>query len=165
MITITPIQTYQIAAAKQVIAAVAQRIFEPETSVEEFLTSLDAEHELQDVDNVQQVYDGERGIFLVVLDDNRVVGTGALRPIDAQTSELKRLWLLEEYHGQRLGYRLVAKLFEFARQVGYRRIYLQTSLQSQRAIGFYNRLGFVEIPAYFEHPYDDDISMGIRLDP
>ena len=165
MIKIAPIQSHQIPAAKQVIAAVAQRIFEPEKSVEEFLASLDIEHELQDVDNVQQVYGGERAIFLVVLDDDEVVGTGALRPFDEQTAELKRLWLLEEYHGQRLGYRLVVKLFEFARQVGYKHIFLQTSLQSQRAIGFYKRLGFVEIPAYFEHPYDDDISMGIRLDP
>jgi putative acetyltransferase len=163
MITIAPIQIHQVAAAKQVIAEVAQRIFEPEMSVEEFLTSLDAEHELQDLDNVQQVYGGPRSIFLVVLDDDRVVGTGALRPFDEQTAELKRLWLFEDYHGQRLGYQLVMQLFEFARKVGYGRIYLQTSLQSQRAIGFYKRLGFVEIPAYFEQPYDDDISMGIDL--
>ena len=164
MISIAPIQTHQIAAAKQVIAAVAQRIFEPEKSVEEFLVSLDVEHELLDVDDVQHFYDGARGIFLVVMDDDRVVGTGAVRPFDEQTAELKRLWLLEEYHGQGFGYQVVMRLFEFARQAGYRRIYLQTSLQSQRAIGFYKRLGFVEIPAYIQHPYDDDVSMGIDLE-
>ena len=164
MITITPIQTYQIAAAKQVIAAVAQRIFEPEKSADEFASILDDEHELQDVDNALQVYAGETGIFLVALDDDRLVGTGAIKPHDQQTAELKRLWLLEEYHGRGIGYQVVMRLFDFARQAGYKRIYLQTSLQQQRAIAFYKRIGFVEITAYSQHPYDDDISLGFWLE-
>ena len=164
MITITPIQPHQIAAAKAVISAVAQRIFEPEKSSDEFAADLDHEHELQDVDNVLQVYDGKSGLFLVVLDDQKVVGTGAVRPHQAHSAELKRLWLLEEYHGQGLGYQVVMRLFEFARQAGYNHIYLQTSLQQQRAIAFYKRIGFVETLPYSQPPYDDDISMEIRLD-
>jgi putative acetyltransferase len=163
MITIAPIQSHQIAAAKMVITAVAQRIFEPEKSSDEFATILDQEHELQDLDQVQQVYDGQKAIFLVVLDDGRVVGTGAIKQYNKQTAELKRMWLLEEYHGKGIGYKVVMRLFEFARQVGYKRICLQTSLQQKRAIAFYKHIGFVEIPFYSEQLYDDDISMGITL--
>jgi ribosomal protein S18 acetylase RimI-like enzyme len=57
------------------------------------------------------------------------------------------------------------RLFEFARQAGYRRVCLQTSLQQQRAIAFYKRIGFVEVPPYNELPYDDDISLEINLNP
>jgi putative acetyltransferase len=158
MLTIVPIQPYQIADAKAVISGVAQRIYEPDKSPEEFLKT--HEHALEDVDNVQEYYDGRSGLFLVVLDDNQVVGTGAVRPWQGDIAELKRLWLLEQYHGQGIGYRVVMQLFEFARQCGYKSIRLQTGFQQVRAIAFYKKLGFVEIPNYDP---DDDISMEMAL--
>lgn len=163
MLTIVPIQPHQIEAAKSIIAAVAQRIFEPDLSPQEFLRVLIEEHELDDVDQVSKVYAEDGGLFLVVLDDGKVIGTGAIRKLENNLAELKRLWLLEPYHGRGIGYRVVSQLFDFARQHGYQRLVLQTSLQQQRAIAFYRRLGFVEAPAYNELPYDDDISMEIRL--
>ena len=164
MITITPIKDEQITAARQIIVGVAQRIFEPEKSSEEFDASLEDEHELKDMDDLHQVYDGKLGIFLVALDGERVIGTGALKPLAGRAAELKRLWLLEDYHGQSIGYRLVMRLFEFARQAGYRQIFLQTSLQQRRAIDFYKQIGFVEVPDYVTLAYADDISFGITLD-
>ena len=147
-----------------VITSVAQRIFEPDMAPEQFAVILEAEKELLDVDNYQQVYDGQRGIFLAVMENGSVIGTGAIKRFDGETAELKRMWLLEEYQGKGLGYQVIIRLFEFAKRVGYKRIYLQTSLQSQRALAFYRRLGFKEIPAYFEPIYNDDIAMELSLD-
>lgn len=160
MLTIVPIQPHQIEDAKAVISAVAQRIYEPDKSPGEFLDTIDREHVLEDVDNVQQIYNGRSGLFLVVLDDGKVVGTGAVRPWEGEIAELKRLWLLEQYQGQGIGYRVVMQLFEFARQCGYKSIRLQTGFLQKRAIAFYKKLGFVEIPTY---GHDDDISMEIKL--
>ena len=166
MIKIAPLNPDQVPAAKQVISAVAQRIFEPDKSPQEFEEILDEEHEFADVDNYQQIYTEPHGIFLVVLDDNKVVGTGAIRPLEYvpfgfEIAELKRLWLLELYHGQGIGYRVVMELFGFARQHGYKKIRLQTDSIQTRAIAFYKRLGFIEIPAY--QPSEDDLSMEIVL--
>jgi putative acetyltransferase len=158
MLTISPIQLHQIADAKAVISAVAQRIYDPDQSPEEFLKT--HEHVFQDVDNVQEYYDGRRGLFLVVMDDDEVVGTGAVRPLLGEIAELKRLWLLEQYHGQGIGYRVVMQLFEFARQCGYKSIRLQTGIQQVRAIAFYKKLGFVQIS---DVDSDDDISMEMEL--
>ena len=72
MLTIVPIQPHQIEAAKSIIAAVAQRIFEPGLSPQEFLDALIEEHELDDVDQVSKVYAENGGLFLVVLDDGKV---------------------------------------------------------------------------------------------
>lgn len=163
MITIAPLLPEQALAAKRVIVTVARPYFGADKSVEEFAAILDEEHELDDVDHYQDVYGGERGIFLVVMDDDRIAGTGALKPFDQQTAELKRLWLLEEYHGRGLGYRLVMRLFDFARQAGYERIVLQTDIKQLRAIAFYKRIGFVEIPAYNTDPYEEDISLELRF--
>ena len=89
----------------------AQRIFEPEKSSVEFAANLEDEHDLKDMDDLRLVYDKKFGVFLVALDGDRMIGKGGLRPLEGQTAELKRLWLLEEYHGQRIEYRLVMRLF------------------------------------------------------
>jgi ribosomal protein S18 acetylase RimI-like enzyme len=163
MFTIEPIQPHQVNAAKYVISAVAQRIFYPDRTTQEFAEILDAEHELDDVDHFQTEYNERKGLFLVILSNNTdVVGSGAIKSLTPEIAELKRLWLLEEYHGQGLGYRVVMQLFDFARSHGYKLVYLQTSHQQLRAIAFYQRIGFVEIPTYNDNEYDD-ISMEFRL--
>ena len=164
MITITPLKAAQVADAKNVIAQVAGRIFEPQKTTEEFAASLEGEHELEDVDNFEQVYGGEKGLFLAVEDNGRLVGTGAIKPLDGQTAELKRIWLLEDYHGRGIGYRLVTRLLKFAGDAGFRRVVLQTSLESARALTLYRGLGFVDIPPYYETPWEDEIFLGMDLE-
>ena len=161
MINITPIQHHQIIDAKYVITAVAQRIFEPQKTVRKFYDILEEEGELNDVDNYQQAYNENRGLFLVVLDDNKLIGTGAIKKLEDNIAELKRLWLLEEYHGQRIGYQVVLRLVDFARTHNYENVWLQTSQKQERAIRFYSQFGFYEIPSYRKSM--DNISMGIKL--
>ena len=161
MINITSIQTHQIEDAKYVISAVAQRIFVPDKTVQDFYDVLEEEHELHDVDNFQREYVENRGLFLVVMDDEKLVGTGAIKRLEENIAELKRLWLLEEYHGQRIGYQVVLQLLDFARAHGYEKVRLQTSQKQERAVRFYTRLGFYKIPSYRESM--DDISMEVSL--
>ena len=161
MINILPIQPHQIMDAKYVISAVAQRIFEPEKTVQEFYDILEEEGELHDVDHYQQDYVEDHGLFLVVLDDGQLIGTGGIKKLEGNTAELKRLWLLEEYHRQKIGYQVVTRLLNFARAQGYKKVRLQTSQRQERAIRFYAQLGFYEIPSYRKSM--DNISMEIRL--
>jgi putative acetyltransferase len=161
MINIVPIQPQHITDAKYVISGVAQRIYEPEKTIQEFYNILEEEGELNDVDNYQQVYFNNHGLFLVVLDDNRLVGTGAIKRLDSRVAELKRLWLLEEYHGKKVGYQVTTRLLDFARAQKYERVRLQTGHNQQRAIRFYKRLGFYEIPSYRKSM--DNLSMEIKL--
>jgi putative acetyltransferase len=161
MIQILPIQPHQITDAKYVISAVAQRIFVPEKTVQYFYDILEEEGELNDVDNYQQAYVEDCGLFLVVLDDDQLVGTGAIKKLDENTAELKRLWLLEKYHGQKIGYQVVARLLEFARTHEYKKIRLQTGETQERALRFYTRLGFYKIPSYRESM--DNVSMEMEL--
>jgi len=161
MINILPIQPHQITDAKYVISAVAQRIFVPEKTVQDFYDILEEEGELNDVDNFQQAYVEDRGLFLVVLDDDQLVGTGALKKLDGNIAELKRLWLLEEYHGQKIGYQVVSHLLDFARTHGYKKVRLQTGETQERALRFYSRLGFYQILSYRKSM--DNVSMELEL--
>jgi putative acetyltransferase len=161
MIRIASIQPQQVADAKFIVSAVAQRIFRPEISPQEFYDILEKENELQDMDDYQNVYEENRGLFLVVTEEEKVVGTGAVKKLDEGTAELKRLWLLEEYHGQGIGYQIMLNLMRFARENGYACIRLQTTHSQTRAIAFYKKLGFYEIESY--HEGMDDVSMEMNL--
>jgi putative acetyltransferase len=154
-------QPHQIMDAKYVISAVAQRVFEPQKTVQEFYDILEEEGELNDVDNYQQAYVEHRGLFLVVLDDNKLIGTGGIKKLEENVAELKRLWLLEEYHGQKIGYQVVLRLLDFARTHNYEKVWLQTSQRQERAIRFYTQFGFYKIPSYRKSM--DNISMEIKL--
>lgn len=162
MINIRPIQPDDIAPAKRVIYQVAHRLFHDARSLEESIADLEAQRRLQDMDNFESVYVENDGLFLVITDEDHVIGTGAIRKIDEETCELKRFWLLFEYHGKGLGYRMMQELLAFARQKGYARMRLETDHKEQgRAYKFYKGLGFYDIPRYGDN--EDDVALEMML--
>jgi putative acetyltransferase len=118
MITIRPILEGEIPAAKKVILTVGYRIFGLNGTLENSIHYFENSYGFDDMDNLQSHYFATGRCFLAVVDDDKLIGTGAIRKIDAITAELKRIWLLETYHGQRIGYRMVTLLFNFARSRG-----------------------------------------------
>ncbi len=105
-----------------------------------------------DMDNISSQYGGPSGIFLVLMDENRVVGTGAIRRLYGQTCELKRMWFLPAYRGRGDGTRIAGLLFEFARSAGYKRVRLDTVPELEAANRLYHRLGFHPIERYNDGP-------------
>lgn len=144
-VEIRPMQPQETAEARQVILSVAGRILQTEAA-EEFVA--EHAHELVDVDDYQTGYTPPDGLFLVAFDGDRLVGTGAIRRLDGETAELRRMRLLEPYQGRGIGYRLARALLAFARQAGYSRVRLTTDVAGTRAIRFYHRLGFYPIERY-----------------
>ena len=162
MIKIRPIKPEEISFAKRLIYRVAHQVFQDTRALEESIAFYEAQSILQDMDELQQTYFDKDGIFLVLTDDDQIIGTGAIRKIDDEICELKRLWLLFEYQGKGLGYRMIQELFAFARKKGYQRIRLETERDSQtRAFDLYKRLGFYEIPRYSNH--QDETAMEMIL--
>lgn len=161
IITIHPIRTEEIPAAKRIILSVAFNLFGFNGTLEDSIRHFEAAGELRDLDEVQAHYFDNGGTFLVALHDDKVIGSGALRQLDKNTAELKRMWLLEAYQGQGIGYALICRLFDFARAHGYTRVRLQTSPEQRRALTFYRQVGFHEIPCYNQDT--EEISMEICL--
>ncbi len=161
MLTIQPIYIDEIPAAKRVILTVAYNIYGWHGSLEDSIRHFEEIGEFRDMDEVQSQYFENDGLFLVILDDDRVIGSGAVRKLDTLTCELKRMWLLEVYHGKRIGYEVFIRLLEFARSKNYQVMRLQTSPEQVRAIAFYRKLGFYEIKSYNENP--DEISMELKI--
>ena len=162
MIKIRQIKPDEIAYAKQLIYRVAHQVFRDVRALEESMAHYESRGQLHDMDDMQQTYFDNDGVFLVMSDDDQIIGTGAIRKIDDTICELKRVWLLFEYHGQGLGYRMIQELFAFAREKRYQRMRLETDRYYQnRAFDLYKRLGFYEIPRYSDD--QDDVAMEIFL--
>ena len=162
MIKIRPIKNEEIPVAKRLIYEVAHKVFRDPRSLEESIAFYESQNLLQDIDHLQAYYFNNGGIFLVMTDEDRIIGTGAVLKMEGKLCELKRVWLLHEYHGQGLGYRMMQELLSFARAKGYTRMRLETDRAAQsRAFEFYKRLGFYEIPRYSQH--QDETAMEMVL--
>ncbi len=161
---ILPLRPEQVAEAKRVIYTVAYGIFHDRDTLEETIAYYESVWKLKDVDDYKHGYIENGGTFLVTMDNARIVGTGALRRLEENVGEIKRLWLLPEYQGRGWGYRMMTRLLEVARQKSYTIIRLETSSSyQQRAIQFYRRMGFYEIPRFGDDP--DDVAMEMVLSP
>jgi putative acetyltransferase len=90
-------------------------------------------------------------VFVVMYLENEPVGCGALRPFDAEATEVKRMYVKPGFRG--LGY--ARKLLEFlestARTAGYKVVRLETGTKQPEAIRLYESSGYQPIPAYGEY--------------
>lgn len=90
---------------------------------------------------------------IVVYEDNKAIGGGAIRRYDDENVELKRVFVHTEYQGRGIGSRLVSSLIEWAMELGYRRMILETGELLAESCAVYRKLGFEVIPNY--GPYVD----------
>jgi putative acetyltransferase len=154
VVKIIPIQAHQIHAAKRVMAEVCNEIWKIRPTVDELEAAFNETGEFVDLNNLQAIYFADRGTFMVITDDQRVVGTGGIRRLEDEICELKKMWILRDYRAQGWGLKIAEQLIQFAREQGYKRVRLELydPPKQQRAIAFYRGLGFYEIAAYRESP-------------
>ena len=84
------------------------------------------------------------GYFIAILND-KVVGGGGIYPTDglpADTCELVKMYLLPEARGAGLGKNTDRKKFIFAREMGYKQVYLETMPELKQALKVYAKFGF-----------------------
>ena len=135
-----------------------------------------AEHEGVDADlaDLEANYIARGGLFDLVFDETRLdpplvtsrelqfarptgcndsaeklIGTVGLYPRGEGVAELRKMYLLKSARGKGLGKMLLERVLCRARELGFRRIELETSSKLVEAIGLYKAYGFV--PFKSEH--------------
>jgi putative acetyltransferase len=103
------------------------------------------------------------GRLLVGYGDGAPAGCVALRRLDAETGELKRLYVREQFRGRGLARALVDAVIAAARELGYTRLRLDTHDSMAAAQALYASYGFRRIPAYWDQPVPDVVFFELAL--
>jgi len=180
---IRPIRVEEAAEAKRLIYSVAHPLMEPQMTLEELTDLWEGCGVFADLDDIQKNYFDNGGVFLVTEICGRMVGTGAIKrytdshlfsadgPLHSRDEslrtgegvcEMRRITLLPECRGQRLGYALILDLIRRAREMSYNKMVLWTNpIKLHRAVAFYHQLGFKDIA--IDGIDDDEVWMGMEI--
>ena len=93
-------------------------------------------------------------LFLVGRWQDEPVACGGLCRFDPELAEVRRMYVAPAARGRGLARRLLEALLEGARQLGYRKVRLETGSQQPEAIRLYQSAGFAPIPPF--GPYVDE---------
>lgn len=99
------------------------------------------------------------GAFLVIYEGATPVGCGAVRRIDPNTAELKRMYVVLSRRGNGIGRQLIEALESEARALNVRRMILETGIRQAAARALYERSGFKPIPLYGEYLRSPETSL------
>lgn len=111
------------------------------------------------------VYAQPAGRLLLAFAGEEPAGCVAIRRIEEGICELKRLWVRSVFRGTGLGRLLVETVLHEARNIGYRRMRLDTLPSMKAAQALYLSTGFLDIPPYNDHPLEGTRFMEAILPP
>jgi putative acetyltransferase len=95
--------------------------------------------------------DGRQGVLLVARVDGEPVGCGAVRRLDRANGEIKRMYVAPSARGGGVGARILAELERHARDLGVRRLLLETGELQAAAVRLYERAGYARVPCFGEY--------------
>ena len=127
-----------------------------------FGKSLDQQNYAEEIDRLEEIYGLPRGRFYLLYVDGAVAGCVGMKPLDEAHAELKRLYVRPQYRGKKRGEYLTRRILSDAKQEGYSYVRLDTLPPLASAMEIYKRVGFYEIPAYYDCPIPDTIFLECR---
>ena len=96
-------------------------------------------------------------VFLVARDDDGLlVGCGALRRIDAEAFEIKRMYVRPAARGRGVGAEILRALEAEAVALGAGRLCLETGPRQPEALALYERAGYRRVPCFGPYAGHED---------
>jgi len=117
----------------------------------------------QELGSLPGNYASPRGCLLLAVCDQTAAGCVGVRPLEAQTAELKRLFVRTQFLGQGVGKALLRAALKAAKRAGYQRLRLDTLPYMEAAIALYTHHGFHTIEPYYDSPIRGTIYMEAAL--
>ena len=98
-----------------------------------------------EVDHMSSAYAAPRAAYFVLELDGRVAGGAGIAPLEGgepDTCELRKMYFLPSARGRGLGERMLGLCLDRARELGFRRCYLETLTGMDAAMKLYEKAGF-----------------------
>lgn len=101
-------------------------------------------------DHLFEVFKKENSIYFVALVGEQILGGGGIYPtagLPRGTCELVKLYLSPDARGMGIGKELMQRCISAARDMGYKKIYLESMPELTIAIPMYEKFGFTHLQA------------------
>lgn len=83
--------------------------------------------------------------------DNMAVGCGAIREINKETVEIKRMFVLPDFRGKGIASKILLELEQWALELECNQTILETGINQPEAIALYKKLGYSIIENYGQY--------------
>ncbi len=118
----------------------------------------------EELANLPGKYSKPEGRLFLAISDEKIAGCIALRKIDDEICEMKRLFVRDEFRGQKIGNLLIEKVISEAKEIGYQKMRLDTyPPKMEKAVKLYESHGFYEIDSYYHNPHSESVYMELQL--
>ncbi len=124
---------------------------------------LDFQNFDEELNSLPGAYTPPTGCLLLAISDQEFAGCVALRQLEKNICEMKRLFVRPQWRGTKLGRLLAETLIQRARDMGYQFMRLDTLPFMDRARKLYSSLGFYEIESYRFNPIAGTSFMELKL--
>ena len=116
----------------------------------EYGLKIDLDNTDSDLADIESNYNNRKGTFdLLTENTGRIMATVGIYKIDSSTCELRKMYLLKSERGKGYGRLLLEHALAKAKQLGYKKVILETASVLKEALGLYKKFGFV--PYNSEH--------------
>jgi putative acetyltransferase len=88
---------------------------------------------------------------VVAYQNEQAIGCGAFRKFDANTVEIKRMYVKVTYRGSGVANTVLSSLEQWASEEGFTKCILETGNRQIDAIKFYKKSGYRSIPNYGQY--------------
>jgi len=96
--------------------------------------------------------------------DGQPAGCVGIRPFSRGLCELKRLYVEPSQRSSGIGRALTMAAIKAAKEIGYRKLLLDTLPTMRVAVKLYRELGFKETPAYYQTPLEGTMFLALDLE-
>ena len=117
----------------------------------------------QELAGLPGAYAPPAGCLLLAEFDGAAGGCVALRPLQNQACEMKRLFISPDFRGTGSGRMLALAIVSKAKSLGYATIRLDTLPSMVAAIQMYESLGFQRIEPYYDNPVPGALFLECKL--